>query len=251
MESGTTNHLHSIHGIASNNLIAVGRGGVVLRFDGVSWISSIEGPGFDLHGVWMLPNGDAWAVGAGGTVLRSLGAGWVDQSIVSVSDSLLSVWAPASNDVHVVGGESRAFTWNGAQWKLVTIDNSRVNTYHSIFGTSSTDVYVGAEYARPSTFATAASMPLHKGGLVYHWNGSAWEIPYQDLIHDVLSVWAASPGRAFASGDASSILMGVDGTWTRLNSFEGLPFLVTSVWGTSAHNVLVVGDNGAIVRYSR
>ena len=237
--------------MSSSNLIAVGRKGIVLRFDGVSWTSSIEGPGFDLHDVWMLANGDAYAVGAGGTILRSHGAGWVDASIVSVTDSLLSVWALADNDVHVVGAQSRAFTWNGTQWKLVTIDNARVNNYHSIFGTSPTDVYVGAEFLRSSTFAAAASEPLHAGGLIYHWNGSAWDIPYQDPIHDVLSVWAASPARAFASGDAFSVLMGMDGTWTRLNSIEDLPFLVTSVWGTSDHDVFVVGDNGTIVRYSR
>jgi len=217
----------------------------------VSWTSTIEGPGFDLHDVWMLSNGDAYAVGAGGIILRSQGAGWVDASIPSVNDSLLSVWGPATTDVRVVGAQSRAFTWNGLQWKLVTIDNARVNNYHSIFGTSTSDVYVGAEFLRASTFASAAETRLHAGGLIYHWNGSMWEIPYQDPIHDVLSVWAASPGRAFASGDAYSVLVGVDGTFTRLNTIPDLPFLMTSMWGTSAHNVLVVGDNGTIVRYSR
>ncbi len=252
MASGTDHHLRAIHGTASNDLLAVGRGGVVLHFDGVSWTSSIEGPGFDLHDVWMFDTGEAYAVGAGGLVLHSLGAGWVDVSPGGSADSLLSVWGPATDDVRFVGAQSRSFKWNGTGWKLVTIDNARVNNYHSVFGTSADDIYVGAEFLRPATFAASASAPLHAGGLIYHWTGTSWEIPYQDPIHDVLSVWAAAPERAFASGDASSILTGItNGTFTRLNSFANLPFLVTSVWGTSATNVIVVGDNGTIVRYSR
>ena len=59
--------------------------------------------------------------------------------------------------------------------------------------------------------------PLHAGGLIYHWNGSGWEIPYQDPIHDdALGVGGITRARAFASGDAYSVLVGVDGTFTRL-----------------------------------
>jgi photosystem II stability/assembly factor-like uncharacterized protein len=250
MASGTTSRLRGLHGNAVDNLVAVGRNGVVLRFDGVSWTSSIEGPGFDLYDVWMFDSGDAYAVGAGGVILRSQGAGWVDASLVSVTDSLLAVWGTSPDNVYVVGGQSRALKWNGLQWKLVTIDVARVNNYHAVFGTADNDVYVGAEFMYAGSVTTASELPLHAGGLIYHWDGSAWEIPYQDPIHDILSIWVASQERAFATGDAASVLVAQGGQWLRVQTVSYLPFYVRSVWGTSPSDVLIVGDNGAIARYS-
>jgi hypothetical protein len=251
MASGTTHHLRSVHGNSSSDLIAVGRGGVVLRFDGTSWTSSIEGPGFDFHDVYMLPTGDAYVVGAGGLIFRSFGSSWVDASIPSVTDSLLGVWGPSANEVYVVGAQSRAFNWNGLQWKLVTIDVGRVNNYHAVHGISGDNFYVGAEFLQGATFSRAPDTPLHAGGLIYHWNGTSWEIPYQDPIHDVLSMWVASADKAFASGDAFSILVGSNAGFLRISDLNNLPFNVNGVWGASASDVLVVGDNGTIARYSR
>lgn len=251
MASGTTQHLRSVHGNSSNGLIAVGRGGVVLRFDGASWTPSVEGPGFDLHDVYVLPSGDAYAVGAGGLILRSFGSSWVDASIPGVVDSLLGVWGPSANDVYVVGAQSRALHWNGVGWKLVAIDIARVNNYHAVHGVSGDDFYVAAEFLQSATLVSVPDAPLHAGGLIYHWNGTSWEAPYQDPIHDLLSIWAASPEKAFASGDASSILVGSPAGFLRISQLSNLPFNVNGVWGASASDVLVVGDNGTIARYSR
>ncbi len=251
MESGTTHGLRSLHGTSSSDLIAVGRGGTVLRFDGASWTSSIEGPGYDLHDVYVLATGEAYAVGAGGLILRSQGGPWIDASIPSATDSLLSVWGPAPDNVYVVGAQSRAFRWTGLQWKLVSIDLARVNNYHAVYGTASNDVYVGAEYLYGTSAASPSEAPLHAGGLIYYWNGTSWTIPYQDPLHDVLSIWTASADEVFAAGDAASILVGSSEGFQRITDLNNLPFRVNAAYGASASDVLVVGDDGAIVRYSR
>jgi hypothetical protein len=203
----------------------------------------------DLLDVWMLSAADAFAVGQNGRVLRLQGGAWLDYTPNSVSDSLNAVWGPDPDHVYIVGSNSRSLIWNGTQWKLLTIDAFRNNNYHSIHGSSPTDFYVGAEFLGLPTGSSAPA--LHAGGLVYHWDGAEWTIPYQDPIHDVLGVWRASSDDVFACGDASTILVGSSAGFTRLSDLANLPFYVRSVWGSSPTNVFAVGDNGTVARYSR
>ena len=249
MPTGTTQRLKGIHGAGNDDIIAVGRSGTLLRYDGNAWTGTSLSPA-DLLDVWMLSATDAFVVGSNGVVFRLEDATWNDYTPNGVVDSLNAVWGPDPDHVYVVGAESRALTWNGTQWKLLAIDAFRNNNYHSIHGTSPTDFYVGAEYLGLPSAASSAPA-LHAGGLVYHWDGAAWTIPYQDPIHDVLGVWRAESDDVFACGDAATILVGSSAGLTRLTELSNLPFYVRSVWGSSPTNVFVVGDNGAVARYSR
>jgi photosystem II stability/assembly factor-like uncharacterized protein len=254
MPSGTPNRLCAVHGVAWNDAIAVGENGTVLRFDGASWTPGVAGPGFRLSNVWMLSSTDAFAVGEAGLILRLQGGTWEDQSIATMTDAYFGVWGETADNVYIVGEESQALKWNGVQWKLVTIDPANIHTFHGVFGTAGDDVYVATEYFRPAAVASdpvAASAALHAGGYIFHWDGIAWTPVYQDPGHDILSLWAPSLEHAFACGDASSILLGSDTGWARVFDLQNLPFYVKSVWGASADDVFVVGDNGTIARYSR
>ena len=178
----------------------------------------------------------------------------------SLTDPLLSVWGTSASDVWVVGALSAAFRWNGSGWKVVNVDTYNIHNFHGIHGTGPDDIDIATEYLgpRPSAPATgdtrgAYHAALHAGGLVFHWDGSQWYPLYQDPFHDILAVWRHDRTNGFACGDASSILVGnanADPVWTRITDVENLPFFVTSVWGFSASNVLVVGDDGTIVQYS-
>jgi photosystem II stability/assembly factor-like uncharacterized protein len=92
----------------------------------------------------------------------------------------------------------------------------------------------------------------HAGGSIYHWNGDQWTSVFSDPVHDVLSVWRWGADAGFATGDSGSLLKDASGaaTWTRVFDIDNLPFYVNSVSGSSMRNVFVVGDDGAIVRYS-
>jgi hypothetical protein len=253
MESGTTLNLHGVHGTSGDDVIAVGDNGMILRYNGAIWTGSVEGPGYGLNEVFMLAPDEAFAVGGRGVILRMQGSVWSDVSVPAVTDSLLAAWGPSSDNVYVVGAQSRALNWNGLQWKLVTIDPLSIHTYQDVHGTSESDVYVATEYFSPAPVPPpgAGAGGLHAGGYIFHWNGTSWTPVYQDPGHDILGLWNGSAERAFACGDASALLTRSDDAWTRVFVLANLPFKVTSVWGTSTSNVFVVGDNGTLASYSQ
>jgi photosystem II stability/assembly factor-like uncharacterized protein len=199
----------------------------------------------------MLSTDDAFAVGEAGTIVRLEGGVWVDRSITNVIEALHSVWGQSASNVYVVGAQSRVLNWDGIKWKIVTVDAANIHTFHGVHGTAANDVYIATEYFSPSRSQGPGVAPMHAGGYIFRWNGTSWLPVYQDPGHDILAVWAASRGRAFACGDAYSLLTGIDGTWSRVFDLEDLPFFITAVYGNSANNVFVVGDNGMLARYSR
>jgi photosystem II stability/assembly factor-like uncharacterized protein len=125
-------------------------------------------------------------------------------------------------------------------------------------GSGPSDVYVAAEFfVTPPPVAAGASAAdgggaRHQGGWIFHWDGGQWMPVYSDPVNDVLSVWRANANEGYATGDSYSILRDAttDHGWTRVANIENLPFLINSVWGSSMKNVFIVGDDGAIVRYS-
>jgi hypothetical protein len=259
MASGTLEHLRGVSGVSATDLIAVGENGAALHFDGAVW-NDISTLPVHLNEVWMDGPARAFVVGEQGVVRRFDGADWVDIVIGSVADPLLGVWASSPDDVWVTGANSTALRWNGTQWKLVTIDPFSVHNFHDVHGTGPNDVYVASEYLYPAMVAVTGDAaggqpgPLHAGGLIFRWDGVQWLPVYQDPIHDVLAVWRASLDRGFACGDAASILVGDTANtpgWTRIQDLANLPFLVSGVWGSSASDAFVVGDNGTVARYSR
>jgi hypothetical protein len=129
------------------------------------------------------------------------------------------------------------------------VDLADVHNFQCVHGTAPDDVFLASEYVGPA--AGAPGGPRHAGGLIFHWNGTAWAPVYQDPVHDVLSVWRANAGEGYATGNANSLLReaaGDDG-WVRVWDVPDLPFVVSSVRGSSMRNVYVVGDGGTIVRF--
>ena len=229
-----------------------------MHFNGSTWSDMSTTP-VNLNELWMDAPGRCFAVGDQGTVKRWDGGEGNDLVVPSPTDPLLSVSGTSASDVWVVGALSAAFRWNGSGWKVVNVDTYNIHNFHGIHGTGPDDIDIATEYLgpRPSAPATgdtrgAYHAALHAGGLVFHWDGSQWYPLYQDPFptSSPCGVTTARMGSRAAKlprfvGNANA-----DPVWTRITDVENLPFFVTSVWGFSASNVLVVGDDGTIVQYS-
>jgi photosystem II stability/assembly factor-like uncharacterized protein len=251
MESGTTENLRGLDGTSASDLLAVGENGTALHYDGARW-SDISAGGPHLNEAWMDGPGTAYVVGDGGTALRYHGTGWTPVGIGFVLDPLLSVWGSSGDDIWLVGAQSTVLRWNGTQWKNVVVDVADVHNFQGVHGTGPDDVFLASEYVGPAS-SPLAGEKRHAGGLIFHWDGTSWGLPvYQDPVHDVLSVWRANASEGYATGNSSSLLRNAagDGGWIRVGDLQNLPFMLTSVWGSSMGNVFVVGDNGTIARLS-
>lgn len=246
MVSGTGANLRGLGGNSATELLAVGENGVVLRYNGADWSDVSPGTPVAFNETWTDPLGAAFVVGEGGTVLRRENGIWSPLSLGSITHNFLSVWGSSPSDVYVVGDQSAAFNWNGTQFKPVLVDPGNTNNFHHVHGTGANDVYIGSELISPPP-------PMaHAGGSIFRWDGDQWTRIFSDPIHDVLSVWRANADGGFATGDSNTLLRDASGAagYARVFDAGNLPFYVNSVWGSSMTHVFIVGDDGAIVRYS-
>jgi photosystem II stability/assembly factor-like uncharacterized protein len=254
MDSGTTEHLRAVKGLAADDLFVAGESGTILHRDGSAWSAMNSATGFNLFDIWVSSPTLAYGVGDHGTVVVFDGAAWVPRASGVTDDSFYAVWGSSPDDVYLVGSRSTAIRWTGLQFKAVTIDLADIHNFHDIVGGGPSDIYIASEYIGPASLpagSAATSAALHAGGLIFHWDGASWQPVYQDPVHDVLSVWRDGNGRGVACGNASSILVDDGGgSWARVWDLQGLPFSVNFVRGSSARNVFVVGDSGTITRYS-
>jgi photosystem II stability/assembly factor-like uncharacterized protein len=255
MPSGTMHDLRGVGGVCSCSVLAVGESGVILQYNGTTWGDFSPGVPANLNEVWMdKDTGDAFVAGDGGTVMKLENGIWSPLSLGSVTSNLLSVWGSSASNVYVVGNQSAAFKWNGTQFKLVSISPPNYYNFHGVNGSGPDDVYVASEFftTPPPSPPSARGEQLHQGGFLFHWDGGQWTSVYSDPVNDVLSVWRANDKEGYATGDSYSLLRNAasDQGWVRVFEVKNLPFFVNSVWGSSMKNVFIVGDDGAIVRYS-
>jgi len=211
------NELHSIAGVASNDLWAVGRRGdgntgspfqsLVEHWNGTSW-SVVSNPGLNtLFGVTALAANNVWAVAVhtnpnvSDIVEHWNGTTWANVSAPSMNVnggfiSLRGVAAISANDIWAVGNQQNPLTnagstitehWNGSAW-TISSSFSRNSFLTSVAAPGSADVWA-----------------VDGSGLMQtqHWDGSAWSIiptPNPPVGSGLNEVAAVSSGNLWAVG---------------------------------------------------
>lgn len=207
---------------------AVVSGGVV-RHGAAGWVSAsvdpdregkVCGSGFyaaggRFTGVWAVAPNDVWATsrhtaiaGCAQAFYRYSGAMWTRYD---VPEALVAgpVYGAASNDVWTVGASF--VHWDGAAWSEVT-SPSPGTQYAALHGSGASNVWA-----------------VGKGGAIARWNGAAWSVVASPVADDLVSVFVASPTRAWATGGGKLLVW--DGvSWSVDGSTASL--YVNGVWGT-------------------
>lgn len=156
----------------------------------------------------------------------------------------MNVWGLDENTVYAVGGtpeKGAAMRFDGAAWVPVEL-GVEVPILNWAYGFAPDDVFAVGEQ-----------------GTILHFDGAQWVKATPLTQQPLWGVWGAAPndvwavgGSGFSSGEP--ILLHYDGaawtqhpapTLTRQNVFAFF-----KVWGTSADNVLVVGQGGAVIRWN-
>ena len=241
--------LADIWGSSDHDIFVVGDGGTILHYDGSVWSQMPSGTSGNLRCLWGTSSTDVYAAGAGGTVLHYDGSTWTSMS-ADPSWEFSSIWASSTSDIYcvVVGDldhlDSSVLHYDGSSW---TTAMNQVSTLWSVWGSSSTDVFVVGD-----------------GSTIRHFDGVSWsrmnsgsespEWPAAPLSGR--AIWGSSSQDVFVVGGGSrwysdtwydgqgSLLLHYDGTeWRPQATSVALPYLIAlaGVGGTSATNVYFIG----------
>ena len=257
-----------LNGVATsgpNQIVAVGDGGTVLRYDGTT-VTRANGtvPG-DLNAVWVAGANDMFAVGDGGRVLRSSdGLNW---NIVGsgIGDDLYDVWGMDANRVWVVGDQGRIRFFDGNTWGDRDFGPTH---FRGVWGVAADDVFVVGEGGMTVrvTVASTALIPgpvaadlyavrgtggtrvyaVGASGTILHFNGFDWDPVPSPTSVDILDIGTDGRGVLVAAVADGSVLRLEGGTWTRETtvSANGLAGIV-GVGGV----LFAVGETGTIISY--
>ena len=148
------------------------------------------------------------------------------------------MWGSSATNVYAVACDGTIFNYNGlaSAWIRMTTPGG-VSALYGVYGSSSSDVYaVGANGVVPHNAAAGPS--------------SNWTTQTSNTSVTLRSVWADSPGTGYT---ADAYAVGDNGTVQHYNGSKwiNMPAPVTtrfrSIYGTSATNVYVAGDNGVVL----
>lgn len=174
---------------------------------------------------------------------------------VSALYALTGIWGSSKDDVWAVGSGGSIFHWDGATWTPTPPSTPLKNTFRAIWGSGPKDVWV----------ASATDLILHSDGFE---NGTAsWELAPRATADDwntapIYAGWGSGPGaarfgsRAFMrtdsegnSGAGNQIVATTQGDGSVGWSLEPGSATVKGIWGSSADDVWLVGDNSDSVSW--
>lgn len=251
--SGVTALLNSTFVLNESDIWAVGAGGVIIHFDGTSWIQVESGVSANLNDVWFVDATHGYAVGDGGSVIFYDGTTWSSQS-VGITTNLYGVSFADVDKGVVVGAGGNMALYNTGVWTVVTSDiTTDINdvamvaenniwacgagkkVVHYDGSTWSSEVVGTKDYNGISFQDDNNGWVVGVGGVIYHYDGAAWIEEKSNTTKELKSV-SVFNYKGIAVG-LSGTIVSLDGGWS----------LVTSGVSTALSGVSVIGNYGVIV----
>lgn len=233
--SGTNLVIWDVWGSSSTNVYAVagddgaGQIGAILHYDGTSWTTlGVQVP--FLAAIWGTSENDIFAVGRNGTILHFDGTRWSQQAS-GTTQLLWDVGGTSPNNVFAVGGGGTIMCFNGTSWSS------------QLSGT--TTFLRGVWVDSPTAAFAVGEGPTSNSTTVLRYNGSSWNLVNTGFtaLTVLFDVWGTSPTNVHAVGNW---IWRYDGSaWAAQSSqYYGL----WGVWGSTAADVVAVGQGGTILR---
>lgn len=166
--------------------------------------------------------------------------------------ALTAVWGSSAGDVWAAGSGGTIIHWDGAVWAPLPAPESLKNTFRVVWGSGPNDVWV----------ATATDLVFHSDGIANGtttWTHAPNPTGDQYNTAPIYSGWGAAAG-APRFGARTFTRIDSDGNWGSGNQvvasardggvdwvLEPGSATVNGIWGASADDVWLVGDNSGSV----
>jgi photosystem II stability/assembly factor-like uncharacterized protein len=220
--------LKGVWGDSSTDIFAVGWSGIILRYDGKSWVEMTSGTTADLYAIWGNSSTSVFVVGSEGTILHYDGNNWLPMTS-NTTERLYAIWGSSSSNVFAVGANGAILHYNGNTWTAMNSGTTR--DLEGVWGGASTSV-----------FAVGAN------GAILHYNGSAWAPMDSGTTEDLYDIWGNSITSFFAVGNKGKILHYDGAAWVAMNS--GTSLGLNAVWGTSSSDVFAAGEMASVFHFN-
>jgi len=194
-----------------------GGAGVVLRLSGSAWDVVPSSFSVPLATVWVASDG-RFVVAGNNTYARYDGSNW-DPHVLLNDEDILDSWGVSYDDFYLAG--SGGLIVHVAPGVVETISTGVTHAFHSVWGSSATDVRVAGDAGDLRVF-----------------NGTAWSVATTRVDVDLLGITGASPAYALAVGSEGTVLGGYGQLWMPL--YRGAPYVLEGVW-SDGFNYIAAG----------
>jgi hypothetical protein len=181
--------LNGVWSSSSTDAVAVGDSGVVLHFDGATWMREpARTVSTNLNAVWGTRVGGSnriIAVGDLGTIIFFDGRSWLAQSSGTTAP-LYGVWGSSESSVFAVGAAGTLLHFDGTSWSAITTGSTR--TLRGVWGASANSIYAVGD-----------------GATIIHSDGTSVTTQVLSARIDLYGVWGTSATNVFAVGQFFTI----------------------------------------------
>ncbi|MFT7583585.1 MAG: hypothetical protein ACI9MR_005272 [Myxococcota bacterium] len=232
--------LNWVFGFGSDNVVAVGNNGTIVRYDGATWTSETTPTDQDLWGVWGASADDLWAVGGRGrtdgdaTILRYDGTTWTQVTIPTLQKAnvraFYKVWGTAADNVYIVGQNGAVLRWDGTQLNEELVGAS--DDLIALWGTGPDRIVI---------------VGGRGNGIVTTWDGTTWETKNLAPLPGLNGVWLRDDAVAHVVGGLGTVAT-IDIaslTATKVSSSDGIdtPHDMHAIFGDSSGQLTTVGGS--------
>lgn len=195
------------------------------RYDGTTW-AKLAGDSYGVGAMWGSSSSDVFGVGL--TIRRFNGTAWTEMTSPT-SQRLRGVWGSSPTNVFAAGQAGTIARYNGTAW--TTMSSPTTANLVGISGASANLIFAVAE-----------------DGSIIRFDGTTREVVVPPSGNFLRGVWMASPTLGYATG-TGGVLKFNGTTWSNDASYTNVHGVLRAVWGSSASNVVVVGDVGFMGRF--
>lgn len=241
MASPTTNDLAAVWGSAYDNVYAVGKDGVIVRFDGGEW-SLVEYEAQAKHNLHAIAGHSAtqiWAVGAERFVLGFDGEQWQEQQTVFLPPEdpggYRGVCAGSADAAFAVGEFATVTMYQTGGWTY-GLDSPLDVDFHAVACVNDSEAFIAGHNHASFSSSVLLRHPAQSGvismpheisdnmyGIAMDQEGNAWAVGFDDGVgsklyqmllgggwtvqttspHELLGLWAHTAGGVWAVGNTT------------------------------------------------
>lgn len=275
LNAPATVDLRAIWAEGPNNVWVTGGTGLILRWNGTSWIT-ISSTGVPYYGIWGTGPNDVWIVGD-----FSYASHWTGskRDVYTTGmgsgrmDDLNAVWGSSSNDVWAVGNSGLVVRWNGTAWSVV--DLKTTEPLRSVWGTAADDMWIAGgsnkevlsrwngstftSYALDGSpriarvFAASRSDAWALGNKLLRWNGMQWaEQPYPFSAQGYYVAGSGAQSVWAITGSAGEFARWDGAAWRKEPPLptERVTDSLSAGWTSDTEMAIAAGDRGTVLRWN-